>query len=255
MPAPTLVTGAPCWIDLFSSDTEQAKDFYGQLFGWTTARSRPRVRRLLHLPEGRQGRRRLHGQQRRAGLPRLWTIYLNTDDADRTAADAAAKGGQVHVEPMDVTQNGRFTMISDPGGAAIGAWQPREREGLRGPGRAGHRRLVRAAHAATTTRRSPSTATSSAGRRTPSPTGRLPLHDAGRGRGRARGDHGRLAVPARGHAPLGLVVYFEVEDVDATLEQVDGARREGRAGGRGHAVRPARRCERPHRHALQADQN
>ena len=36
MPAPTLVKGAPCWIDLFSSDTERAKDFYGQLFGWTT---------------------------------------------------------------------------------------------------------------------------------------------------------------------------------------------------------------------------
>ena len=36
MPAPTLVTGAPCWIDLFSSDTDKAKDFYGQLFGWTT---------------------------------------------------------------------------------------------------------------------------------------------------------------------------------------------------------------------------
>ena len=36
MPAPTLVKGAPCWIDLFSSDTERAKDFYGRLFGWTT---------------------------------------------------------------------------------------------------------------------------------------------------------------------------------------------------------------------------
>ncbi len=36
MPTPTLVIGAPCWIDLYSSDTEKATEFYGGLFGWTT---------------------------------------------------------------------------------------------------------------------------------------------------------------------------------------------------------------------------
>ncbi|MGH9004642.1 MAG: VOC family protein, partial [Acidimicrobiia bacterium] len=25
--------GAPCWIDLFTSDTEKAKTFYGELLG------------------------------------------------------------------------------------------------------------------------------------------------------------------------------------------------------------------------------
>ena len=34
MPAPTLVIGAPCWIDLYSSDTDKATEFYGQLLGW-----------------------------------------------------------------------------------------------------------------------------------------------------------------------------------------------------------------------------
>lgn len=41
MPAPTLVVGAPCWIDLYSSDTEKATDFYGPLFGWTTESAGP----------------------------------------------------------------------------------------------------------------------------------------------------------------------------------------------------------------------
>ena len=27
--------GAPTWIDLSSSDTDRAKDFYGTVFGWT----------------------------------------------------------------------------------------------------------------------------------------------------------------------------------------------------------------------------
>ena len=34
MPAPTLVVGAPCWIDLYSSDTDKASAFYAELFGW-----------------------------------------------------------------------------------------------------------------------------------------------------------------------------------------------------------------------------
>ena len=28
-------TGAPCWVDLMTSDTERSRAFYGELFGWT----------------------------------------------------------------------------------------------------------------------------------------------------------------------------------------------------------------------------
>ena len=93
MPAPTLVKGAPCWIDLFSSDTERAKDFYGQLFGWTTMDPGPEYGGyFIFQKDGKAvaGCMRNDGEQ---GTPDAWTIYLNTDDADRTAADAAAKGG------------------------------------------------------------------------------------------------------------------------------------------------------------------
>ena len=34
MPAPTLIAGAPCWIDLYSSDADRAAAFYGALLGW-----------------------------------------------------------------------------------------------------------------------------------------------------------------------------------------------------------------------------
>jgi len=26
--------GAPCWIDLFTSDPDKSRAFYGELFGW-----------------------------------------------------------------------------------------------------------------------------------------------------------------------------------------------------------------------------
>ena len=36
MPTRTIaVNGAPCWVDLMTSDTERARDFYARLFGWT----------------------------------------------------------------------------------------------------------------------------------------------------------------------------------------------------------------------------
>ena len=135
MPAPTIVAGAPCWNDLFSSDTDKAKEFYGELFGWTTMDPGPEYGGyFLFQKDGKvvAGCMANDGEQ---GVPDAWTIYLSTDDADRTAEATKANGGQVHMEPMDVTQNGRFTMLGDPGGAAIGAWEPRDVSGFElGPG-------------------------------------------------------------------------------------------------------------------------
>jgi predicted enzyme related to lactoylglutathione lyase len=31
----TAPIGAPCWVDLMTSDTERSRTFYCQLFGWT----------------------------------------------------------------------------------------------------------------------------------------------------------------------------------------------------------------------------
>src|SRR4051812_17779722 len=28
--------GAPCWVELFTSDTQRSRSFYGELFGWTS---------------------------------------------------------------------------------------------------------------------------------------------------------------------------------------------------------------------------
>ena len=64
------------------------------------------------------------------GHPDSWTVYLTTDDVERTARSAIAKGGQVHMEPMQVAENGWFTIIGDPGGAGIGAWQAGEVTGF-----------------------------------------------------------------------------------------------------------------------------
>jgi uncharacterized protein len=124
MPAPTLVVGAPCWIDLYSSDTDKAKEFYGQLFGWTPEDAGPEFGGYFtFLKDGKHVAGCMHNDGS-TGAPDAWSVYLTTDDVERTVADARANGAQVYVEPMDVTDNGRMAMIGDPGGAAIGTWQP-----------------------------------------------------------------------------------------------------------------------------------
>jgi hypothetical protein len=130
MPAPTLVVGAPCWIDLYSSDTDKATDFYGQLFGWTTESAGPEFGGYFtFLKDGKHVAGCMHndGQE---GYPDAWTVYLTTDDAGRTAAAAAAQGGRILLEPMAVAENGVMAMVVDPGQATIGVWQPGNQKGF-----------------------------------------------------------------------------------------------------------------------------
>jgi predicted enzyme related to lactoylglutathione lyase len=124
MPAPTIVVGAPCWIDLFSSNTDKATAFYGTLFGWKASPPSPELGGYFTFLKDDKNVAGCMANDGEHGLPDAWTVHLMTDDAERTAAAAAEHGGQVHFGPMPVADNGITTMIGDPGGATIGAWQP-----------------------------------------------------------------------------------------------------------------------------------
>jgi uncharacterized protein len=137
MPAPTIVAGAPCWIDLYSSDTERAQAFYGRLFGWETLDPGPEYGGYVVFQREGKAVAGCMGNSGEEGYPDVWTVYLHSDDADRTAAAAKARGAAVVVEPMDVTENGRMAMVVDPGGAAIGIWEPKEVKGFEVRGEVG----------------------------------------------------------------------------------------------------------------------
>jgi predicted enzyme related to lactoylglutathione lyase len=131
MPAPEITPGAPCWIDLMTSDIVTARQFYGELFGWecqagdeekyggyTTARKNGKMVAGLMQKDAEQ-----------AGMPDMWSTYLRSDDAAATAAAVTANGGQVYVPPMDVPEQGYMAIFGDASGAAVGVWQPREMKG------------------------------------------------------------------------------------------------------------------------------
>jgi predicted enzyme related to lactoylglutathione lyase len=117
--------GIPCWADLGTPDIDAAAGFYGGLFGWSieegenaeqtggyrqaTLRGKPVAGVMPLMQEGQ---------------PPAWSTYVSVEDADATAAKVREAGGQVLAEPMDVLNLGRMAVFMDPSGAAFGIWQP-----------------------------------------------------------------------------------------------------------------------------------
>jgi predicted enzyme related to lactoylglutathione lyase len=59
------------------------------------------------------------------GTPSHWTIYFGADDCDKRTALAKKLGGKVVVEPQDIPNVGRFSMLFDPQGAFFALLQPK----------------------------------------------------------------------------------------------------------------------------------
>lgn len=120
----TAPTGAPCWVDLMSSDTERARAFYCEVFGWTAEDPNPEFGGYFNF--GKDGIRvgGCMAYQPGMGVPDVWSVYLTTDDAAKTVAAATAEGGEALVEPMPVGDLGTMGYVRDTGGAAVGLWQP-----------------------------------------------------------------------------------------------------------------------------------
>lgn len=116
--------GAPCWIDLFTSDPDKSRSFYEQLFGWTSEDAGEQYGGYVNFQKDGipvAGGMRNDGH---SGMPDVWSVYLATDDAKATVDAAASNGGQVLVPAMDVGELGTMALVTDAGGAAIGIWQP-----------------------------------------------------------------------------------------------------------------------------------
>jgi predicted enzyme related to lactoylglutathione lyase len=122
--------GAPCWIDLFTSDPDKSRPFYSELLGWTAEAPNEAFGGYFNFTKDGvlvAGGMRNDGE---AGIPDHWNVYLAVEDAEATVATATAHGGGVIVPPMAVADLGTMAVITDAGGAAIGLWQPGTHKGI-----------------------------------------------------------------------------------------------------------------------------
>jgi predicted enzyme related to lactoylglutathione lyase len=125
----TRLPGEPCWIELFTPDTDAAADFYGQLFGWTATdpdeeHGGYRILEREGVPVA--GLMRNDGSM---GGPSTWSVYLATDDAAGLVERARAAGAEVVAGPMVVGDLGSMAVLVDPSGALVGAWEAASFEG------------------------------------------------------------------------------------------------------------------------------
>lgn len=118
-------TGTPTWIDLGIPDLDRAMEFYRTVFGWEfevgpaetghytmcLLRGRP-VAAIMPNPDP-------------AATDFWWTMYLATEDCDGTAKRIVDSGGTLVQAPMEVMDQGRMAIATDPVGAQFGLWQGR----------------------------------------------------------------------------------------------------------------------------------
>lgn len=120
--------GTFCWVELAPTDVPAAQRFYGGLLGWE-ANDAPEGSALsekLWRTDGNDvaGVSDLGDPKRHLIDTAHWHSFVSVDDLDATTAGASELGGGVFIDPTDVGDAGRLSVIVDPGGAGLGLWQP-----------------------------------------------------------------------------------------------------------------------------------
>lgn len=132
--------GTFSWIELSTTDTDAAKQFYGSLFGWT-AEDAPvpgGVYTMLKKGDDFVGAiQSLQEEMRAQGHPPFWMSYVTVDSVDKTAAQVEELGGKLIAPPFDVMDAGRMAVVQDPANAAFAIWEAKDHPGagvVREPG-------------------------------------------------------------------------------------------------------------------------
>jgi uncharacterized protein len=123
-------SGSFSWTDLSTPDPDGAIRFYTGLFGWE--------HEDVPLPDGgvytflrRDGKDVAALSAAREGQMTAWLSYITVEDADAVASRATELGATTLGEPFDVMEAGRMGLIQDPTRAVFAVWQPRESIGAR----------------------------------------------------------------------------------------------------------------------------
>ena len=119
--------GSFCWAELATTDAAAAKQFYGEMFGWTAVD--------LPMPEGVYTLFQSGGNDAaavytpRPGVPVHWGVYFSVASADQSAAQIEPSGGKLIAGPFDASDAGRMAIGQDPQGATFSVWQAKRHIG------------------------------------------------------------------------------------------------------------------------------
>jgi uncharacterized protein len=116
--------GAWTWNNLLTRDVDRAKDFYGQIFGWTTAQPEGAPDYIWNWqvdrqrwPEGLAGLMRM-GTDMPPGAPPHWQVYFMLESTDQAVEKTKAAGGSLIYGPVDIPI-ATIAAVFDPQGANV----------------------------------------------------------------------------------------------------------------------------------------
>jgi len=211
--------GTFSWVDLSTTDQPGAKQFYSELFGWTST-DNPIGDGIVYSMMHKDGKdvaaiSPQPQQQAEAGVPPMWNNYVTVASADQAATRAAELGANVHAPPFDVMEVGRMAVIQDPQGAFFQVWEPKAHIGaslVNAPGSLSWNELASPDLDGTKSFYSALFGWAfEAMEGSPIPYTIIKNGDR---------SNGGVRPPAPGEPPAYWLVYFGCEDTDATLAKV-----------------------------------
>lgn len=119
-----LVSGAPAWVDVTTTDLDRTVAFYESLFGWTAEHGDERYGGYVTFRHEGQRVAGAAVRQESDPSPPHWMVYLLTYNAAATSERIAEAGGTVMFEPIDIPEMGVMGLAIDATGAVVGYWQP-----------------------------------------------------------------------------------------------------------------------------------
>jgi uncharacterized protein len=124
--------GVPCWVDLLVPDPPATMRFLSGVSDWDFVGPGPMPGDGGGYWVARKNGRDVAGVgSLPPGAPphAAWTTYVAVESAEAAVDGAVAAGGSVVAPVFDALPAGRGAVITDPTGAVIGVWEPRERRG------------------------------------------------------------------------------------------------------------------------------
>jgi uncharacterized protein len=112
-------------VELNTTDVAKAKGFYGQLFDWKLE-DFPMAEGAYTMVKVGEGTGGGLMKQPVPGAPSMWLAYVQVDDLKAATRKAKSLGATVMKDEVEVAGAGKFSIIVDPTGAALGLWEPKK---------------------------------------------------------------------------------------------------------------------------------
>ena len=112
-------------------DVEGAKQFYGEVVGWSTSQQMPQYTVLEVGGMGVGGM--METPDNLKGTPPFWAGYIAVKNVDKACVALKKAGGVVHREPWDIPEVLRMAVVSDPAGGVFYMYTPVPRGAMKQP--------------------------------------------------------------------------------------------------------------------------